>query len=377
MYQDAALQSLEDHKRENAQFTHSLDFSNFSFPAHDQFSAFRSAYQGVMDLSAVLDDPQSFPARQRVWNLNRLVFLRTELPGGGRSHRRKHLKGGSLDHWYISLPFRAARDRPEAERAVPELHCLATPFETELDHDGVLTLFIPQDLFASTGGLFPMPDGKVERGLGKLLADYLFLLDRSLADLRSEEIPALAEATRSLVAACLAPSRDRLAEARAPVDATLLARARRLIDGRLGDRSLPCEMLCAELGVSRSRLYRLFGAMAELPPTFESSGCCEHAMRCPIWRIRGRYPASRRSGVSWTLPHSVAPSGMNSAFRRRKRAISDGQAWASSLHGITTGTKVRKRSTKCCAPQIEPDPNKRGRHAGEQCEGNPISDNSD
>ena len=260
MYQDAALQSLEDHKRENAQFTHSLDFSNFSFPAHDQFSAFRSAYQGVMDLSAVLDDPQSFPARQRVWNLNRLVFMRTELPGGGRSHRRKHLKGGSLDHWYISLPFRAARDRREAERAVPELHCLATPFETELDHDGVLTLFIPQDLFASTGGLFPMPDGKVERGLGKLLADYLFLLDRSLADLRSEEIPALAEATRSLVAACLAPSRDRLAEAQAPVDATLLARARRLIDGRLGDRSLPCEMLCAELGVSRSRLYRLFGA---------------------------------------------------------------------------------------------------------------------
>ena len=144
----------------------------------------------------------------------------------------------------------------------------------------------------------------------------------------------LAEATRSLVAVCLAPSRDRLAEAQAPVDATLLARARRLIDGRLGDRSLPCEMLCAELGVSRSRLYRLLELMAELPPTFESSGCCEHAMRCPIWRIRGRYPASRSSGVSWTLPHTVAPSGMNSAFRRRKRGISDGQAWLRRCTGL-------------------------------------------
>ena len=99
---------------------------------------------------------------------------------------------------------------------------------------------------------------KFEGGLGKLLADYLFLLDRSLEDLKSPEVPYIVEATRSLVAVCLAASQDRLIEAQTPIDVTLLGRARRVIDGRLMDRNLTSEMLCTALGVSHSRLYRIF-----------------------------------------------------------------------------------------------------------------------
>ena len=69
MYQDATLQLLEDHKRQRTKFVPSIDFSTSSFPIGDQFSAFRSAYQGVMDVSIVSDSLQSFPARQTVWNL--------------------------------------------------------------------------------------------------------------------------------------------------------------------------------------------------------------------------------------------------------------------------------------------------------------------
>ena len=195
-----------------------------------------------------------------VWNLDRLAFMRTRFPGEKHAYRQKHLKKCVLDHWYINLPFHSPKfaDWHETEIAVPELHCLATSFDTEINHDGILTLFIPHDLFTSTLALYRMLDVKFDGGLGKLLADYLFLLDRSLADLQSPEIPYVVEATRSLVAVCLAPSQDRLAEAQAPIDATLLGRARRLIDGRLTDRNLTSEMLCAALGVSRSRLYRLF-----------------------------------------------------------------------------------------------------------------------
>jgi AraC-like DNA-binding protein len=260
MYQGPALQSLEDHNKENALFTHSLDLSNFALPPRDQFEAFRSAYQGVIDVSGLPDNPQSFPARQTVWDLHRLAFMRTRLPGRKHAHRRKHLKTCLVDHWYIILPFRHEIFGywHDTENAVPELHCLAAPFEAEINHDGALTLFIPHDLFASTSGLHRMLDASFEGGLGRLLADYLFLLDRSLADLQSAEIPYIVEATRSLVAVCLAPSQDRLMEAQAPVDATLLGRARRMIDGRLADRNLTSESLCTALGVSRSRLYRIF-----------------------------------------------------------------------------------------------------------------------
>lgn len=186
--------------------------------------------------------------------------MRTRLPGEKHAHRRKHLKRCVLDHWYVDLPFRSPKSGNwnGTEIAVAELHCLATSFDREIDHDGILTLFIPHDLFASKAGLHRMLDVKFEGGLGKLLADYLFLLDRSLEDLKSPEIPYIVEATRSLVAVCLAPSQDRLIEAQTPIDATLLGRARRVIDGRLMDRNLTSEMLCTALGVSRSRLYRIF-----------------------------------------------------------------------------------------------------------------------
>lgn len=260
MYQEYALQSYDDHERQNSQLKPIVDFTTRIFPDLCQFDSFRSAYQGVMDISFAEGQSERFPASQIAWDLGRLVFTRTKLPGKGYAHRRRHLDKRALDHWYINLPFRSSMpDQGHYGAAtMPELHCLATSLETEIDDDGMLMLFIPYDLFASTVVLDRMLDLQFEGGLGRLLADYLFLLDRSLSQLQTAEIPYVVEATRSLVGVCLAPSRDRLAEAQGPIDATLLGRARRLIDGKLADPHLTSEMLCVDLGMSRSRLYRLF-----------------------------------------------------------------------------------------------------------------------
>ena len=186
--------------------------------------------------------------------------MRTRLPGKGYSHRRRHLRKHALDHWYINLPFHPSSldGWHSGAMAMPELHCLVTSLDAKIDNDGMFTLFIPQDLFASTIVLDRMLDAQFQGGIGRLLADYLFLLNHSLPQLQTVEIPYVVEATRSLIAVCLAPSRDRLAEAQNPIDATLLGRARRLIDAKLANPDLTSEKLCVELGVSRSRLYRLF-----------------------------------------------------------------------------------------------------------------------
>ncbi|MEI5678515.1 helix-turn-helix domain-containing protein [Mesorhizobium sp. CGMCC 1.15528] len=260
MYQESALRSYNEHVIENLQLRHAVYFTTLVFPDHNQFDAFRSSYQGVMDISSVSGEPERFPAIQMVWDLGRMVFTRTKLPGKGYTHRRRHLSKRVLDHWYINLPFNSLE--PDGQRlgakAMPELHCLATSLETEVNDDGMLMLFFPHDLFTSTVMLDRMLDVQLDGGLGRLLADYLFLLDRSLPQLQAEEVPHVVEATRSLVAVCLAPSRDRLAEAQGPIDATLMGRARRLIDVKLANPNLTSEILCADLGVSRSRLYRLF-----------------------------------------------------------------------------------------------------------------------
>lgn len=241
----------------------SIDVTTLDAPSSDQFEIFRSTYHGVVDTYLVRSQDGSFPARQMVWDLGKLAFVRTELPGRGYAHRWQHVKRTRLDHWYVTLPFRSVHfgNRQERVAAPPSLHCLARPCEAETDDEGRLTLFIPRDFLPSTSAFDDMLDVKLESGLGFMLAEYLHLVNRTLPDLSPAEPPRLVEATRAMVVAALSPTRDRAADAQSPIEAVLMERARRLISRKLADPDLTPERVCAELGVSRSRLYRLFEAL--------------------------------------------------------------------------------------------------------------------
>lgn len=245
---------------QDEKLAYSIDFTTIGFSPTDQFEIFRAAHQGVMDLYLSKSQDASFPAHQTVWNLGKLALAHTVLPGKGYAYRWRHMAKATLDHWYLVVPIRSsAPDGFHEERAaLPGLHCLAKPYEAESEDDGALTLYIPRDLFSSTSALDHMLDVQFDGGLGSLLADYLVLLNRSLPDLSITELPYVVEATRCLIAVCVGPSRDRVAEAQSPIDSILVERARRLIGQRLGEPSLTPDVLCVELGVSRSRLYRIF-----------------------------------------------------------------------------------------------------------------------
>jgi AraC-like DNA-binding protein len=195
-----------------------------------------------------------------VWDLNTMIFTYIKYPGASVTHRWRHLKRPKVDHWYLMLPFRFARsgERDERPAASPSLHCLAKPFEFETSAEGCVALFVPRDVLGLTPVLDQMADTRFDGAIGSILADYLLLLNRSLPELRITELPTVVEATRGLLTACIAPSKERLANARNPIDMTLLERARVLIGRRLLDRHLTPESICEELRVSRSRLYRLF-----------------------------------------------------------------------------------------------------------------------
>jgi len=238
----------------------SVDFSTLEFPARDQFDAFRDAHIDVADGELVSSDVPSFPTRQIVWDLHTMIFSYIRFPGHGTTHRWTHLKRPKVDHWYLLLPFQFedSGEREERAAASPSLHCLAKPFRIETCSEGYMVLFIPRDILGLTPVLDQMANARFDGGIGSILADYLLLLNRSLPEVRLTELPAVLEATRSLVAACMAPSMERLVNARNPIDMTLLERARVLIGSRLLDRELSPDSICRELHVSRSRLYRLF-----------------------------------------------------------------------------------------------------------------------
>ena len=234
-------------------------FATADLPPNEQFDAFRAAHEAIVDIDTVVDGQVSFEMWQRIWPLGHLVLTSTSLPRKGRPVRWSHWQKGVLDHWYVVLPCRfdqgsAMHQLPEAR---PRIHSLARPLTAEIEDDGVLTLFVPRDLLADSC-LDHLLDAPLGSGLGALLADLMLTLDRRLPLVEPPELDHIVEATRCFLDACARPSRDRLAEAQAPIDLALLERARRRIRLRLTEPELTPDAICKDLGVSRSRLYRLF-----------------------------------------------------------------------------------------------------------------------
>jgi len=235
----------------------SIDIDTNRFANDEQFEVFLQAHRDVTEVELVKSRDASFHARLTAWDLGRLVFTRTEFPGNGYVHRWRHLRKAKLDHWYVTIPI-VRREAGVGYTKPPRLYCLAAPGAGETEDDGALRLYMPGELLSSMATPESLLNLELNGGSGPLLADYMLLLSRSLTKLSVAEVPHVVEATRCLVAACLVPSRDRLAEAQKPVDAIFIERARRLIGRKLAEPELTPETLCAELGVSRSRLYRLF-----------------------------------------------------------------------------------------------------------------------
>ena len=90
-----------------------------------------------------------------------------------------------------------------------------------------------------------------------MLSEYIRLLERQLPSLTDEDARGLPQAVAAMVAACMAPSVDRITTAQGQISATLKEKARRCIQRNLRSPHLGANMLCRELGMSRSSLYRL------------------------------------------------------------------------------------------------------------------------
>lgn len=140
-----------------------------------------------------------------------------------------------------------------------QLHSLGKTFEGCLTSSEMLQLFVPRDFFRGVAHVLDAEEFSARNdGLATLLADYLIGLAHRLPLLDAEDLPRLVAATRAMILACVAPSRDHLHEAGDTIANVLLERARRFVQANVASHDLGVEALQRELGVSRSRLYRLF-----------------------------------------------------------------------------------------------------------------------
>ncbi|KRD95880.1 hypothetical protein ASE63_12770 [Bosea sp. Root381] len=221
-------------------------------------------FEGVFNV-ALADREAGFAASSIVWTLDNFGLSRVKAPGLTAVRDRTLLRSNPVDHWVITLGQRRtlgsvgqglALDVPPS---VPFIASLGRELVSQRSQDERLQLYLPRDSFRELAPILEAAQAQaLDTPLGRLLGDYIALLERSFVDLEAEDVPRLTNAVRAMVLACTGPSSDRLDIATSQINLTRREKARQFIDRNLREPGLDATLLCREIGMSRTQLYRLF-----------------------------------------------------------------------------------------------------------------------
>ncbi|MXQ14801.1 helix-turn-helix domain-containing protein [Microvirga makkahensis] len=241
-------------------------FSTAAFSPEDRFECWRETLSVFFEPELVAGaDIETFHSSVEGFHLGEVLV------GAMRADAQRYVRSPStirrsgVDHYLVQLYRSGGYGGDVGAGSISLLPGqvsildLARPLTTQASTSDVINIVIPRDALTSmlpTGFSF---DGVVLSGsAGSLLGDYMESLLRNLPRVTTADAPHLARATREIIAACLASSPDLREQARPHIDTVLQGRIRRYIEERLTSPALSPAAITRALGVSRSRLYRLF-----------------------------------------------------------------------------------------------------------------------
>ena len=243
----------------------SQTFSTRQMPIFEQFEGWCSWHRPVFEVQPLSPSTDGFLATNSNWSLEGLTVSRVCSPATTVSRSKLAVRKSSVDHWAITLSKFSASDVQVRDRSLavaarrPVVLSLGEQMRIDhRDYDDRIQLFLSRDRFdrigrildAATAAILPAPQGD-------LLADYMLLLERNLPSLASSDVGRLPGAVEAMIAACLAPSAERVVTARHQINLTLMERVRKVVRENLCSPSLGPKKLCREVAISRSQLYRV------------------------------------------------------------------------------------------------------------------------
>ena len=296
-------------------------FSTDGLPGHRGWEAWRNMLTPLFDIQSS-GEPDAFHAELDGFDLGSLFVAKIGFGGvRQRGFRSKPLINRSgLDHYGVELCVKTDGYVCESGNGAIEVDVgdivvldLSQANVMTSTNSTSLTLTVPRAILDRHCPGVENLHGTRLSGTGRcgLLGDHLLSLYRRLPHLNPAEAEATADATIRLLGACLAPSAERFHRAGTVIDRTLLARATRYIDDRLDDPHLTPAAVCAELGLSRTNLYRLFQGTGGVSR-------CIQERRLLRAHAAGRDPARRRSisEVAYACGFGSA-AHFSRAFRKR------------------------------------------------------------
>lgn len=260
-------QPLEPVASAQASKLSSFEFETGSIPRTRQFEAWRTNFAPILHLDCSREMSRGFIGKQVTWDMGCFAYSHVTTDGLDFESVTRPGRLEPLDHFVLSvlLSGKACTETPtrtfRGTVGVTQVHSLGRSFRGNLTASEILMLFVPRDFCPQvTQTLSAAEFTTLDGGLGRLFHEFMIGLGKQLPIANRNDLPALAEATRAMMLACISPSADHSEMASHPIAVSLLHRAQKIIQSRLFDASLGARTLERELGISRSRLYRMFEA---------------------------------------------------------------------------------------------------------------------
>ncbi len=239
-------------------------FDTADVPRADQYEAWLSWFDRVFDVEPVTQSQHGFRATSEMWVMEGCALSRVTAPPVRVTRTKTLIRRNPLDPWVITIGRQAASAVTSAGRqftaepGVPFVLSLGNELISQREQDERLQLYLSRDDFSDIAPILDSSRGAaLDTAMGALLADYMLMLERRLPSIRTEDLPRLKDAICAMVAACVAPTPDRMVEATEQLDLGRLERVRCAVRKHLRSPALGPRLLCRYVGTSRSQLYRL------------------------------------------------------------------------------------------------------------------------
>lgn len=240
-------------------------FTTTGLPHRQRLEAWNARFGSLNTVQVVDPATNSLLVHNENWMLGPMLLSANRITGARFERSARHIRVDSLDHWVV----RVMRSGVSDVRFGDACHRLGVgqPFLFSLDRSWItewtdcewVSLCLPRDAFPClTAELATLGVGPLKGPCAPLLADYLFMLEHHVREATPDHIPALAEATRAILAACLPHNTQPRSAATGAVGGVQFERLRLLIRRNIASPSLSAQRLARLAGMSRSSLYRLF-----------------------------------------------------------------------------------------------------------------------
>jgi AraC-like DNA-binding protein len=242
-------------------------FDTSSLPPREQFPAWCESISPMFDARPIDEiAPPSFSGEFEAYLAGPLVLGGTTFDRHHYGRDASRIRRDQLNHYHLNLHLsggylgRFGDHEVDVGSGDITLMDFGQPLVLQSQRSELLVIAIPREAIefkitpANHHGLVL----RGETGLGQLLGDHIRSLIARLPAMTADEATAAASGSIAMIAACFQPTAATFAHAKYTLLDSLRNRIRQHIALKLREGEIPSADLCAEFGISRASLYRLF-----------------------------------------------------------------------------------------------------------------------